>query len=213
MPFASFNPTIARTDPWNFGGNFSAFGDVEKLGFFKSAILNFFSKFFFVSSQWKQAACSYHLFLQYGWFLHNIGKGFIRTNKHTTVLCYILVYSPSTALKKTYVLTFIGLFRSTRYQMKETSIVHRNIWLSSVFCNWLRKLCVALLQFNFRAWTVNKTWRFIVSFGYFQGYIYRKKNWNQIISFYLKNSPTDGVVLWVFVVCRLEFLQNTKLVT
>ena len=27
----------------------------------------------------------YHLFLQYGWFLQNLGKDFIRTNIHTTV--------------------------------------------------------------------------------------------------------------------------------
>ena len=28
-----------------------------------------------------------HLFLHYGWFLQNLGKDFIRTNMHTTVLC------------------------------------------------------------------------------------------------------------------------------
>ena len=28
----------------------------------------------------------YHLFLHYGWFLQNLGKDFIRTNMHTTVL-------------------------------------------------------------------------------------------------------------------------------
>jgi hypothetical protein len=28
----------------------------------------------------------YHLFLQYGWFLQNLGKYFIPTNMHTTVL-------------------------------------------------------------------------------------------------------------------------------
>ena len=27
----------------------------------------------------------YHLFLQYGWFLQNLGKDLIRTNMHTTV--------------------------------------------------------------------------------------------------------------------------------
>ena len=50
MPFASINPTNQGTNPWNFGGNCSAFGDVEKLSFFESAILNFFFflKFFFV---------------------------------------------------------------------------------------------------------------------------------------------------------------------
>ena len=40
MPFASINPTNPRTNPWNFGGNCSAFVDVEKLSFFESAILN-----------------------------------------------------------------------------------------------------------------------------------------------------------------------------
>ena len=56
MPFASFNPTNPRTNPWNFGGICSAFDEVEKLSFFESAILNFFSKknkFFFASSPWK----------------------------------------------------------------------------------------------------------------------------------------------------------------
>ena len=28
----------------------------------------------------------YHLFLQYGWFLQNLGKDFIPTNMHTTVV-------------------------------------------------------------------------------------------------------------------------------
>ena len=28
----------------------------------------------------------YHLFLHYGWFLQNLGKDFIRTNMHTTVI-------------------------------------------------------------------------------------------------------------------------------
>ena len=56
MPFASFKPTNPRTNPWNFGGICSAFDEVEKLSFFESAILNFFSKknnFFFASSPWK----------------------------------------------------------------------------------------------------------------------------------------------------------------
>ena len=44
MPFASINPTKPRTSPWNFGRNCSAFGNVEKLIFFESAILNFFFK-------------------------------------------------------------------------------------------------------------------------------------------------------------------------
>ena len=28
----------------------------------------------------------YHLFLQYGWFYQNLGKDFIGTNMHTTVI-------------------------------------------------------------------------------------------------------------------------------
>ena len=57
MPFASINPTNPRTNPWNFGGNCSAFGEVEKLSFFESAILNFFFQkkiFFFAFFEWKQ---------------------------------------------------------------------------------------------------------------------------------------------------------------
>ena len=46
MPFASINPTNPRTNPWNFGGNCTAFGDVEKLSFFESAI-------FFAWFPWK----------------------------------------------------------------------------------------------------------------------------------------------------------------
>ena len=42
MPFTSINPTNPKTNPWNFGGNCSAFGDVEKLSFFESAILIIF---------------------------------------------------------------------------------------------------------------------------------------------------------------------------
>jgi hypothetical protein len=37
----------------------------------------------------------YHLFLQYGWFLQNLGKDFIPTNMHTTVIMEIK--------KKTYI--------------------------------------------------------------------------------------------------------------
>jgi hypothetical protein len=31
----------------------------------------------------------YHLFLQYEWFLQNLGKDFIPTNMHTTVLVFV----------------------------------------------------------------------------------------------------------------------------
>ena len=35
----------------------------------------------------------YHLYLQYGWFLQNLGKDFIPTNMHTTVYEYIMYRS------------------------------------------------------------------------------------------------------------------------
>ena len=55
MPFASFNPTNPRTNPWNFHKKILRIGDFEKWRFFESAILNFFfeKKFFFASSPWK----------------------------------------------------------------------------------------------------------------------------------------------------------------
>ena len=43
--------------------------------------------FFFKQTKNKQPVhMRYHLFLQYGWFLQNFGKDFIRTNMHTTVV-------------------------------------------------------------------------------------------------------------------------------
>ena len=39
MPFASFNPTSPRTNPWNLKKNKLRIGVVEKLSFFESAIL------------------------------------------------------------------------------------------------------------------------------------------------------------------------------
>ena len=42
MPFASFNPTNPRTNPWNFHKKILRIGGVGKSAFFKSAILNFF---------------------------------------------------------------------------------------------------------------------------------------------------------------------------
>ena len=38
-----------------------------------------------------------------------------------------------------------------------------------------------------------------------------KINWSW--NYFILNSPTDGVSPWVFDICRLEFLQDTKLVT
>ena len=36
----------------------------------------------------------YHLFLHYGWFLQNLEKDFIRTNRHTTVNLQYRYYVP-----------------------------------------------------------------------------------------------------------------------
>ena len=44
MPFASFNLTNPRTNPWNFHKKILRIGGVGKSAFFKSAILNFFFK-------------------------------------------------------------------------------------------------------------------------------------------------------------------------
>ena len=52
----------------------------------------FFFKIFFLlhlNEKTKGFHMRYHLFLQYGWFLQNLGKYFIRTNMHTTVALLI----------------------------------------------------------------------------------------------------------------------------
>ena len=52
MPFASINPTNPRTNPWNFGGNCSAFGGGWKTQFFWVGHFEIFfakKKFFFAS--------------------------------------------------------------------------------------------------------------------------------------------------------------------
>ena len=59
--------------------------------FFQAAILNFFflKKIFFLLHLIKKTKgfhMRYHFFLQYGWFLQNLGKDFIPTNMHTTVV-------------------------------------------------------------------------------------------------------------------------------
>jgi hypothetical protein len=56
--------------------------------FFESAILNFF--LLHLNEKTKGFHMRYHLFLQYGWFLQNLGKDFIPTNMHTTVHHIIL---------------------------------------------------------------------------------------------------------------------------
>ena len=48
MPFTSIYPTNPRNNPWNFGEKILRIGGIEKLSFFKSAIL-----IFFASSPWK----------------------------------------------------------------------------------------------------------------------------------------------------------------
>ena len=42
-------------------------------------------QFFFSKENQLGFYMRYHLFLQYGWFLQNLGKDVIRTNMHTTV--------------------------------------------------------------------------------------------------------------------------------
>ena len=63
---------------------------------FESAILIFFQQkpFFLLHfNENKQPVhMRYHLFLQYGWFLQNLGKDFTRTNMHTTVALIKLQY-------------------------------------------------------------------------------------------------------------------------
>ena len=44
--------------------------------------------FVFASPQWQTVHMRYHSFLQYGWFLLNLGKDFIQTNMHTTEVIY-----------------------------------------------------------------------------------------------------------------------------
>ena len=44
MPFASMNPTNPTTNPWNFGGNCSAFGGGWKTQFFLIGHFDFFFK-------------------------------------------------------------------------------------------------------------------------------------------------------------------------
>ena len=46
MPFASIYSTDPRTNPWNFREKTFRTGGFEKLSFFESAILNFFSSSF-----------------------------------------------------------------------------------------------------------------------------------------------------------------------
>ena len=44
-------------------------------------------KLFFLHENLLGFDMRYHLFLHYGWFLHNLGKDFIRTNMHMIVSC------------------------------------------------------------------------------------------------------------------------------
>ena len=46
----------------------------------------FQKKCFFINEKTKGFHMRYHSFLHYGWFLQNLGKDFIPTNMHTTVL-------------------------------------------------------------------------------------------------------------------------------
>ena len=50
-------------------------------------LLGFSKKiFFFINEKTKGFHMRYHSFLHYGWFLQNLGKDFIPTNMHTTVV-------------------------------------------------------------------------------------------------------------------------------
>ena len=60
MPFASINPTNPRTNPWNFGGNCSAFGGGWKtqffwVGHFEKKICNFFFFFCLIPMKTRQS--------------------------------------------------------------------------------------------------------------------------------------------------------------
>ena len=48
MPFASFNPTNLRTNPWNFHEKILRTGGAGKWAFFEAAILNFLSRPFWI---------------------------------------------------------------------------------------------------------------------------------------------------------------------
>ena len=85
MPFASISSTNPRTNPWNFHEKILRIGGAGKWGFFESAILIFFFQDFFFCFISMKTSSPYHLFLQHGWFLQNLGKDLIRTNMHTTV--------------------------------------------------------------------------------------------------------------------------------
>ena len=62
MRFAWINFTNPRINPWNFQKKILRIGWAGKWVFFESAILIFyFQRFFFASSQWKQAALWYEV--------------------------------------------------------------------------------------------------------------------------------------------------------
>ena len=72
MPFASFNSTNPRTNPWNFHKKILRIGGVGKSAFFKSAILKFFfqkKKKFFCVFQCKQPwfSCQLSFFWKFWW--------------------------------------------------------------------------------------------------------------------------------------------------
>ena len=82
MPFSSINLINSSTNPGNFHEKIMRIGRAGKWCFFESAILIFFSE----KEKKQPVHMRYDLFLQYGWFLQNLGKDFIWTNMHTTVL-------------------------------------------------------------------------------------------------------------------------------
>ena len=57
-------------------------GNIHFLCFFCFLLLGFSKKKCFVFSQWKSQLLSCQVFLHYWWFLQNLEKGFIRTNRY-----------------------------------------------------------------------------------------------------------------------------------
>ena len=79
MPFASINSSSPRTNPWNFQEKILRIGRAGEWDFYEAAILNFH-------------------FSKNQWFLQNLGKEAVRTNKQMTVSVWKLFVSKLTDL-------------------------------------------------------------------------------------------------------------------
>ena len=85
MPFASINSTNQRTNPWNFfAKKYWEMAELENELFFSWPIWICF--FVFSNENNLGFHMIYHFFLHYGCFFQNLGKDFIRTSMHTTVI-------------------------------------------------------------------------------------------------------------------------------